>query len=394
MTRRQPIDPEVRGHCDPCFAAVREAFASNFSLEDEIGAALCIHVGGACVVDLWGGHVDPDRTRLWQQDTLVNAYSVGKGLLAILATAVIERGGLKLDAPVASLWPEFAAGGKSAVSLRELMAHRAGLPAVRERLPEDAQYDWPRMCGALAAQEPFWEPGTDHGYHVNTYGFLLGELVRRATGLPVGTALARLVTGPLDVEFFYGLPRSEHPRVAWTVAPDVQLTEPQQWARAFPATGDAAHDQMIWHAYFNPSGLSGLGTVNTEKWRLAAIPSTNGHGTARAVAAIYAAFLVGGAAGTPWAGPGLRAEALAIHSDGEDRVLGRPSRFGLGFQLSQPARPIGPGPGAFGHYGYGGSLGFADPDAALAFGYLMNRPGERWQTTRAKRLIDAVYACL
>jgi CubicO group peptidase (beta-lactamase class C family) len=229
---------------------------------------------------------------------------------------------------------------------------------------------------------------------VNTFGYLVGELVRRATGLPVGEALARRVTGPLGAEFFYGLPRAEHHRVAQVVTPDVKLAESEQRAQAFPPTGDAEHDRMIRHCYFNPSGISGFGVVNTEAWRLATIPSTNGHATARAVASVFAAFLAGGPPGARWAGPGLRAEARSIHSDGEDRVLRRPSRFGLGFQLSQPARPLGPSPSAFGHYGYGGSLGFADPDANLAFGYLMNHPGDRWKTPRTKRLIDAVYACL
>jgi CubicO group peptidase (beta-lactamase class C family) len=182
--------------------------------------------------------------------------------------------------------------------------------------------------------------------------------------------------------------------VATVVAPQTLLTKEEEWARAFPPTGDAEHDRMVWHAYFNPSGLSGIGTVNTEAWRLAAIPSTNGHGTARAVASIYATLLGGGPPGAIWAGGALRAEARAIHADGEDRVLGRPTRHGLGFQLSQPGRPLGPNPGSFGHYGYGGSLGFADPEAGVAFGYLMNRPGDRWKTPRTQRLIDAVYACL
>jgi CubicO group peptidase (beta-lactamase class C family) len=250
------------------------------------------------------------------------------------------------------------------------------------------------MCAALAGQSPWWEPGSDHGYHVNSYGYLVGELVRRATGLDVGAALARIVSGPLQAEFSYGLPRSEHRRVAHLVAHDVAPTGPEQWSKYFPPSGDAEHDRMIWHAYFNPSRLSGTGAVNTAAWRVAAIPSTNGHGSARAVAAIYAAFLAGGPPDAGWAGPGLRTEATAIHSDGDDRVLGRPSRFGLGFQLAQPTRPLGPNPAAFGHYGFGGSLGFADPDAGLAFGYLMNHPGDRWQTPRTQRLIEAVYACL
>lgn len=382
------------GDCDARFAAVRDAFAANFADQDEIGAAVCVRVGGRCVVDLWGGHVDAARARPWQRDTLINAYSVGKGVLAVLVLALVEQGLVELDAPVAKLWPAFAAHGKGGTSVRTLLSHRAGLPSVRERLPERAIYDWDRMTGALAAQAPWWEPGSDHGYHVNTLGFLAGELVRRATGLDVGAALARFVTGPLGAEFHYGLPRSQHRRVASFLGPDLNFSDERQWAQAFPPTGDAERDRMVWHTYFNPSGISGFGTVNTARWRLAAIPSTNGHGTARSVAAIYAAYLAGGPSGGGWPGPSLRAEAARSHSDGEDRVLGRPSRFGLGFQLAQPTRPLGPNPAAFGHYGYGGSLGFADPDAGVAFGYLMNRPGQRWQTPRTQRLIDAVYASL
>ena len=399
-----PID----GHWDPRFAPVREAFGANFVEEDEIGAALCVRVGGSCVVDVWGGHMDAKRTRPWCRDTLVNAYSVGKGVLAVLVLGLVDEGRIELDARVAELWPEFAAKGKRGMTVRQLLAHQGGLPAVRERLAADAMYDWDTMCTALAAQAPYWEPGNAHGYHVNTYGFLVGELVRRACRLDVGTALAERVAGPLEAEFYYGLPRSEHQRVAELVAFDRQLSDETQWAMAFPPTGDAEHDRMIWHAYFNPPGLSGMGMVNTEAWRMAVIPSTNGHATARAVAAVYAAFLDGGpnlsngskrargnaANAEGWPGAGLRAEATAIHSDGEDRVLGRPSRFGLGFQLTQPTRPLGPNPGAFGHCGYGGSLGFADPEAQVVFGYLMNRPGDRWQTPRTQRLVDALYTCL
>jgi CubicO group peptidase (beta-lactamase class C family) len=389
-----PAGASIEGRCDPRFARVREAMAANFAEQDEVGAAVCVHVGRDCVVDLWGGHVDAARTRAWRRDTLVNAYSVGKGVIAMLALALVERGALRLDAPVAGVWPEFAAAGKDAISLRTLLAHGAGLPSVRRRLPEGAHCDWDLFCAALAEQAPWWPPGSAHGYHVNTYGFLVGELVRRVTGLAVGEALARLLTGPADAEFHWGLPRREHGRVAEIVAPMGRFTEEWQWAKAFPPTGDAEHDRMIWHAYFNPSGLSGFGSVNTEEWRLAAIPSTNGHATARGVAALYAWLLRGGPRGAGFPGAGLLAEARTAHADGPDRVLGRASRFGLGFQLAHPARPIGPCPRAFGHFGYGGTLGFADPDAGLSFAYLMNRPGERWHTARTKRLIDAVYACL
>ena len=386
--------PSIAGHCDPRFARVREAFAANFAEHDEVGAAVCIRLGDRCVVDLWGGHVDGARSRPWRRDTLVNAYSVGKAVLAILLLGRVERGEVELDAPVARYWPEFAAEGKGEVSVRALLSHRAGLPAPRERLAAGAMYDWDAMCGALAAQKPWWEPDSDHGYHVNTYGFLVGELVRRATGLAVRDALQLHLAVPADGEFHYGVPEGEHARIAEIVFHQFEPKTEAQWATAFPPTGDPEHDRMIWHAYFNPSGVSGLGTVNTREWRLAAIPSTNGHGTARGVAAIYAAFLRGRAGGRPLVSAALREEATRVHSDGEDRVLARPSRFGLGFQLGQPTRAVGTGERAFGHFGNGGSLGFADPDAGVAFAYLMNRPGKRWQTPRATGLVNALAECL
>jgi len=384
----------IAGHCDARFRALRDAFAANFSDLGEVGAGLCVELGGVRVVDLWGGHRDAARTQPWTEDTLVNAYSVGKGVLAMLVLALIERGEIALDGRVADLWPEFATSGKDAITVRTVLAHQAGLPAVRARLPDEALYDWSRICAALADQAPYWEPGTAHGYHVNTYGFLVGELVRRVTRIGVGEALARITTGPAGADFHYGLSPRDHARVAEVVTAIPMLREEAEWARAVPPTGDAEHDRMVWYAYFNPNGISGMGTVNLPAWRSAVIPSTNGHGTARGVATLYAAFLRGGPLGARWAGEGLRAEAVAIHADGGDRVTRRASRFGLGFQLAQPSRPIGASPRAFGHFGYGGSLGFADPDADLAFGYLMNRPGERWHNPRTERLLEALYQCV
>jgi CubicO group peptidase (beta-lactamase class C family) len=385
-----PID----GHCDARFDAVRDAFATNFALEDEIGAALCVHVGGRRVVDLWGGHCDAERTRPWQRDTLVNAYSVGKGIASMLLLAAVEEGHVGLDDRVAEHWPEFAAGGKQDVTIRQLASHQAGLPAVRERLPRDAMLDWDRMCGALARQSPYWTPGSAHGYHTNTFGFLLGETLRRATGVRIEAQLTRVVAA-LGVDgFYYGLPSALQHRAAVVIAPQVLLETPEQWAMAFPPTGDAEHDQMVWHCYFNPSGISGIGSVNTAPWREAVIPSTNGHATARAVSALYDTMLDRPPSSMKWPSRDLVREASSIVVDGQDRVLARASRFGIGFQLTMPERRLGPNEGSFGHYGYGGSLGFADPVAGVAFGYLMNRPGDRWQTPRTQRLVDAVYACL
>jgi CubicO group peptidase (beta-lactamase class C family) len=393
MSEERPVVP-IDGDCDPRFERVREAFSDNFRDGSEIGAAVCIHVEGRAVVDLWGGHRDRARSDPWQRDTLVNAYSVGKGILAILFTAIVEQGLIDLEARVADVWPEFGAAGKHDVTLRQLLSHQTGLPAVREVLPPDAIYDWDRMASALASQAPYWAPGSGHGYHVNTLGFLVGEVIRRATGLSVGEALAHYVAGPAECDFYYGLPRKLHRRAAEVVTYDEPLTNKDQWAVAFPPTGDPEHDAMIWHAYFNPAGASGIGTVNTTSWRDAAIPSTNGHASARGVAGIYSAYLDGGPAGGGWAGRTLRAEACRIQADGQDIILSRPSRFGLGFQLPQPERPIGPNAATFGHYGFGGSLGFGDPDGQVAFGYLLNCPGPRWQSDRNRHLIDALYDCL
>jgi CubicO group peptidase (beta-lactamase class C family) len=383
----------IEGHCDPRFQAVRDAFALNFEQHGDVGASVCLRVGGNVVVELWGGYQDEARVRPWREDTLVNAYSVGKGVTALLALRLVEQGTLDLDAPVSELWPEYAVEGKEATTLRMLLSHRGGQPGVREVLPEGAQLDWMRMTQALARQAPFWEPGSDHGYHVNSYGYLVGELIRRASGLRVGEALAHYVTGPLDAEFFIGLPAREHARVAETLGPGSNHLPPELIGRYPEPTGDEAYDLMQRHAYFNPPGVSGMGCVNTAGWREAEIPSTNGQATARGVAKLYQALL-DGTKSPAGISAELRAEATRIHSDGTDRMLGRPSRFGLGFQLTQPTRPLGPNPGSFGHYGYGGALGFADPAAGVAFGYLMNLPGARWQNPRTEGLIDAVYGSL
>lgn len=380
------------GFVDPAFAELGDAFRRNFEVGSDgrcdLGAALCVVVDGRVVADCWGGWRDLAVRRPWERDTLVNAYSVLKPVAAVLALRLVERGALDLDAPLAGVWPEFAAEGKDAVTLRHVLAHRAGLPGPRPLLPDDAIFDWDAMCGALAASAPWWEPGAAHGYHVNTFGFLAGEPVRRVTGRPFTVALREEIATPLGLDLHVGLTDADLPRVA-----DVD-------AHALPAPGPDAprpvdadeRSRMILHTYFNPRGASGIGVVNTTAWRRAAVPSTNGHATARGVAGFYAALLPG--APEPLLGADLLSEATATQSDGPDLVLGRPSRFGLGFALHLDERPVGASPAAFGHYGYGGSLGFADPDAGVAFAYLINRPGDRWQNPRTRGLLDALRACL
>jgi CubicO group peptidase (beta-lactamase class C family) len=383
MSGALPVD----GTCDRRFAAVREEFVTNFEQRGDVGAAVAISLGGRTVVDLWGGWADRARREPWQRDTLVNVFSVTKGVTAVSILRLVERGLIELDAPVARYWPEFAAGGKDTVSVRHVLSHRAGLPALRDPLPDGIMLDWGAMTAVLAREAPWWTPGTAHGSHVNTFGFLVGELVRRVTGMTLGALLRSEVAGPLGAEVHIGLPAREHGRVAEFLWPSDGIP---------PVRADLAGDALMrWNTYWNPPGLSGAGWVNTSAWRTAELPSTNGHATARGIARVYAALARAGSIdGVHVLDPAVLRAAVVEASAGVDRVLQRPSRFGLGFQLTQPERPLGPNPGAFGHFGSGGSLGFCDPEAGVAFGYVMNDLGPRWQNPRNRALMDALYACL
>ncbi len=385
-----PVDGEAAAR----FAPVREAFAKSFEDLGEVGAAFCLRLGGEVVVDVWGGWQDAERTRPWQRDTLVNAYSVGKGVLAGLLMCVVEEGRLSFDDRVVEVWPEFGAHGKDGITVRMLSSHQAGLPALREKLDRSHLYDWAGLCERLADEEPYWTPGTAHGYHVNMYGFLVGEVIHRATGMPVAEALSHYMTGPAGADFFFSVPDADHARCTDMLVPNYDLDSEEKWAIAFPPTGDRDFDVMKWHTYFNPPGISGVGSVHTAEWKRSVIPSTSGHATARAVAALYAGMMGSGVELAVTPGARVRGEATRGEVDGDDVILQRPSRFGIGFQLPIPTRPLWPSASAFGHYGYGGALGFADPENDLAFGYLMNLPGDRWQTPRTQRLIDTVYDCL
>ncbi|MBX3023733.1 beta-lactamase family protein [bacterium] len=378
----------IEGFCDPAFAAVRDEFVANFTARGDVGAAVAITVGGRPVVDLWGGWLDGARRHPWQRDTLVNVFSVSKALSTLCALQLVERGLLDLDAPIARCWPAFANAGKESITLRQVLSHRAGLPALRAPLPDGAMLDWPRMTAALETEAPWWTPGTAHGYHVNTFGFLVGEVVRRASGDTLGAWLRAHVAAPLGADVHVGLPAAEHPRVAEFLWPDgLRPPRPERFADE--------DERMRWNTYWNPPGLSGAGWVNRAEWRQAELPSTNGHATARGIARVYAALAAGGAlAGVRVLAPALLEAARREHSNGPDRILQRPSRFGIGFQLTQPERPLGPNPGAFGHFGTGGSVGFCDPEAGVAFAYVMNDLGPRWQNPRNRALMDALYDCL
>ena len=368
---------KVQGYCAPRFAEVRAIFEKSFEAGEELGAALAFCLDGEVVVDLWGGHLDRERTRSWEPDTLVNTYSTTKGMTALCAHQLVERGLLDLDAPVASYWPAFAAEGKERIPVRWLLSHQAGLPAVRRPLPPEAVYDWDTMTGALAAERPWWEPGTRHGYHALTFGFLVGEVIRRVSGRSVGSFLRENVTGPLGADFHIGLAAEDETRTSdlhGRMAPP----SPADGGREIPGPlGRLLRDMndpttMTGAAFQNPPGRADR--VNTRAWRAAEIPAANGHGTARALARIYGALARGGEQdGVRLLEPASIDRAREEQAFGPDAVLGGlPMRFGLGFMLRHDLMPISPSPGAFGHPGAGGSIGVADPDARLGFGYVTN----------------------
>ncbi len=364
---------------------MREAFEENFAVRAELGAAVAVMLEGETVVDLWSGFADAARTRPWREDTLVNVFSVGKALAAACLLLLVSHGLLELEDPVARHWPEFAAGGKEPITARELLSHRAGLAAIRAELPEGALYDWEAVTRALAQEEPWWTPGSAHGYHVHTFGFLVGELVRRVAGESIGTVLRRELAEALGAQLSFGLPPAERARCAEYVF-DVALP-----TSVVDGGSGAEWGPLRRLAYLNPPGATGIGTVNSTAWRDAELPSANLHADARGIARFYAALL--GDSRSP-VDAAVLAEATREASCGEDLVLARPSRFGLGFQLTQPERPFGPGPSGFGHFGAGGSVGFADPDAGVAFAYVMNRGGPQWRDPRNRALIDALYQSL
>ncbi len=376
------MDAPISGHCDTRFGAVREEFGRNFAERGEVGAALCILIEGRAVVDLAGGWTDGAARTPWRADTLVNFYSVGKAFVALLALQLVDAGLIGLDDPIATVWPEFAALGKEAATLRHALCHRAGVPAIRAPLTNEDLWRWERMTGALAATEPWWEPGTRHAYHTNTYGHLIGEVVRRVSGEPCARRLAG-VAGPLDADVYVGVPASERRRCA-----DILFRAPiPDHPPGEALTGDARMEML---SYFNPPGYSSMGVVNTAEWRAAEVPSTNGHGSARGVARLYGALLET----NRLLSPDLLAEATSPQSQGFCPILHEDVTFGLGFKPTVPRRPFGPNPRSFGHFGTGGAVGFADPDAAVAFGYVMNDVIPRWQSTRNRSLIDALYDAL
>lgn len=387
-------DITIHGECASRFRRVREVFEDHFRRGREIGAAVAVLHDGEKVVDLWAGWADLAQSRPWQRDTIANVYSCTKAMAALCAHQLVERGRLDLDTPVAEYWPDFAQRGKGRMPVRWLLSHRSALPAVREILPPEALYDWNQITAALAAEEPWWEPGTAHGYHAVTFGWLVGEVVRRIDGRSLGTYFRDEVARPLGLDFHIGLDAGEHGRAAdlsdLAAAADELVPEALGLMQVILAEPDG----ITSRAFLNPPSMA-LGPNNAE-WRSAEIPGANGHGSARDLARVYGALAQGGDLdGVHVLDKAGIARCATEQSFGPDLVLQVPTRFGLGFMLTQERRDarFGPNPGAFGHPGAGGHLGFADPAAGIGFGYVINRMGPHiLLDPRATALIEAAYA--
>jgi CubicO group peptidase (beta-lactamase class C family) len=387
--------PTIEGFVDPAFAPVRREFERNFRSRGEVGAAVAVYVDGRLVVDLWGGVTDKRRRTPWRRETLQMVFSATKGATALCAHLLAARGRIDLAAPVARIWPEFARAGKEGITIEMVLSHRAGLAAVDEELPVEAAYDWERMVGALERTSPNWPPDTAHGYHPFTFGWLVGEVVRRSTGRSLGRFFREEIAGPLGLEFWIGLPEELDDRVA-TVHPGPLPETPNRFARALSTRGT-----LTARAFLNPRTFFASGHTNSRRMRAAEIPAANGIATARGLAGLYVPLACGGKwKGIEWSGPAGIARMAQVRSDGEDLVLLQRTRFSLGFMKSVDdpdgdRAVFGPNPAAFGHVGAGGSLGMADPEARVAIGYVMNQMGQGvLLNERGQSLVDAVYESL
>ena len=376
---------DIAGYVAPGLETVRDAFAANFARTgdyQEVGASLCVYREGAPVIDLWGGHADQGRSRPWTADTLINVWSTTKLATATCVALVVDRGLIAYDQPVADVWPQFAQAGKAGVTIAQVMSHQAGLPGFAEPTTLDDLYDWDLICARLAAQAPAFEPGTANSYHAATYGFLAGEIVRRASGKTLGALFRDEIAGPLGADFHIGLPASEEGRVAEILAPKSPF--------------DFGGEEMA------PSAVMALSNPeqdptrpNSRRWRAAELPALNGQASARGVVRLAAMLAGGGTLGGVRILSERTVEAMsAIACDRTDLMLGFNPQWGMGV-IHNLIRAYGANPRTYGHSGWGGSFGCADPDGRIAVGYTMNQMGsELVGDPRGAGLAAAVYEAL
>jgi len=391
----------VSGKCDPKFERVREEFERNFKEREEVGASVCVTLEGETVVDLWGGTADLDTGEPWKEDTVSVVFSSTKGATALCAHILASRGLLDIDAPVVEYWPEFGRAGKENITVKMLLNHQAGLPHVRKPLRQGAYYDWDIMVHALEEQEPFWEPGTRHGYEFVVFGWLVGEVVRRVSGKSLGRFFQDELAQPLGLDFWIGLPEEIEPRVSKIIMFDFKQMMDTPFMRA--ALADTNSIQGL--ALFNDGGTLTVDGVDSRAIHAAEIGGAGGITNARGLAGMYAPIACGGSLKNVNLvdGDTLARMSAVSSSTGQDMTLLIPIRFSLGFIKSHDNRRQPPGmqdsvilsEDAFGHPGAGGSIGFADPRERMSFGYMMNKMGPGLGLNpRGQSLVDAVYISL
>jgi CubicO group peptidase (beta-lactamase class C family) len=369
----------VQGRTAERYSEVKKVFAGNLESGADLGASFCATIDGETVVDIWGGYADAAKTRPWVKDTIVNVYSTTKTMTALTALLIADRGLLDFDAPVAKYWPEFAANGKSRIKVSHLMSHSAGLSGWKEKVTLNDLYDWEKATSLLAAQAPYWEPGTKPGYHALTQGYLVGEVVRRITGKSLGTVFREEIAEPLGADFHIGLPASEDSRVAELIPP-------------VPGTGAGDGEQSELQANMSRNPGIDVSATGTRAWRGAEIPAAGGTGHARSIAEIHAILANGGVAkGRRFMSEAGCRKALELQIEGDDVIMRVPARFGLGFGLQGGIAPL-PNPNSMFWGGYGGSLAVIDMDARATYAYAMNRMvGTTTGDTRAFGLLMAMW---
>ncbi len=394
----------VTGLVEPGFETVRDAFASNFEQGRELGAAFCVHLEGRKVVDLCGGSFDDAGTQPYGPDTLQLVFSTTKGATAICANLLAQRGLLDMGAPVSTYWPEFAQSGKGSMPVRFLLCHQAGVPAIDRQLTPEELQAWTPVADALAEQKPFWEPGTAHGYHALSYGYLVGEVVRRITGRSLGTYFAEEVADPLGIEFFIGLPEQYEDRVSPLVGANFGAVAGPGTESGVGGAGNALPDfasTLVARSLNLGGGIRDRDWMNQRAWHAAEMPAGNGITNATSLSRMYAGII-----GTVEGGP---SEALLTPdqvnrartplTSGADQVFASvgfnlEQKIGLGFWRSSPVTLFG-GEGSFGHGGAGGSYGFADPEHGLAVGYVMNKMAMEFTgDSRSRGLVRALYEAI
>lgn len=375
---------KVHGFCDKKFEPVKEAFIKNFKEDLEVGASFAATLNGKFIIDLWAGYADAEKTRIWEENTIVNVYSTTKIMTALCTLMLVDRGLIDIEAPVAKYWPEFAQAGKEKIKVKHILSHSAGLAGWEKPMKKETLYDWDRSVKLLAEQKPMWEPGTKSGYHAITFGHLLGELVKRVSGKSLGTFFYEEVASKIDADFYIGFTEDIDPRVADLVPPDPAQQEEMAEVQSNP---------LFMKALFNPF-LTFLDT-RTREWRAAEIPASNGHGNAKSIAKIGSILANGGRfEGVQFLSNQMIEKAIEEQISGVDLVTMTPNRFGLGFGLNSQEIliPRGTNPRTFYWGGLGGSVCVMDPDAKLCYAYAMNQiilslTGD----PRTKRIIETIH---